>query len=225
MASFFLRRRKQNVLFDLTHKNLIKTVYHGLLRKSERKERGKNEEKRRNGEEEMIFYLGWYLERGRQVRKRRGGGRPGEKNGRGGPAFSPAYSSKAWFPSSEPAVENTLLICVETLARSAFPDHRLWGAITSSWSCLAHYLVPHPLPRRVTPTPGPGPRRETPCSKRRTQGTAVRRQGRWVGCQDCCVHFEILIQLTLNEFSSGELGDVQLMLTFRKFALELMRLG
>ena len=58
MASFFLRRRKQNVLLDLTHKNLIKTVYHGLMRKSERKERGKNEEKRRNGEEELIFYLG-----------------------------------------------------------------------------------------------------------------------------------------------------------------------
>lgn len=58
MASFFLGRRKQNVLFDLTHKNLIKTVYHGLMRKSERTERGKKEEKRRNGEEEMIFYLG-----------------------------------------------------------------------------------------------------------------------------------------------------------------------
>ena len=45
MASFFLRRRKQNVLFDLTHKNLIKTVYHGLMRKSERTERKKGGKK------------------------------------------------------------------------------------------------------------------------------------------------------------------------------------
>ena len=77
------------------------------MRKSERNEREKKEKKKgeTEGEEEMVFQLGQYMERGRQVRKRGVGGLRGETKGKGRPAFSSAYSifcspaSKCGFPA------------------------------------------------------------------------------------------------------------------------------
>ena len=80
MASFFLRRIKQNVLFDLTHKNLIKTVYHGLWRKNERRERRKNEEKRRNRGERGDDFLSGVMLGKRELGREEG---VGSKTGKG----------------------------------------------------------------------------------------------------------------------------------------------